>query len=754
MRTALGIILLLVLCATTASAQTPAHFWSQRFGSTLTDAGEDVAVDGSGNVFVAGSFSGTVDFGGGPLTSAGGTDIFLAKYNSNGALQWSQRFGSTGGETALALTVDGAGSVVMVGQFNLTVDFGGGPLVSAGGTDVFVAKYTSSGTHQWSQRFGSTSADAAQSVTVDGSNNVIVAGSFALTVDFGGGPLASAGGLDIFLAKYNSSGTHQWSQRYGSTVTDVCSGVASDGVNAVITGYFTGTVDFGGGPLASAGSTDIFLAKYNSAGVHQWSKRFGSTSSDVGYNVAADGSGNIVMAGRFVGTVDFGGGSLVSAGSTDIVLAKYNSAGTHQWSKRFGGASSDEGLDVALSASGSVFVTGFCSFNVDFGGGPHTASIEDIFLAKYNSSGIHQWSQIFGSTDLDHGNGVAVDAAGNAFMTGQFRETVNFGGGVLNAVGPGDIIIAKYGVDVAEPDITAIADVGNDQGRRVRISFGHSGQDMAGATVPITHYEAFRRVDPLPALLGGRTTLATGWDPVADIRAHGDNAYEIVVETLADSTVAAGMYRSVFYIRASTDLPQTFYDSVADSGYSVDNLAPSAPSNFVLAASVLSWKESKAPDFDYFSVYGSTSNVFDVNAVLIDQIINTSLNVSASPHTFYYITATDFSGNEGKAARANAASDVGGTARYVLGVNAYPNPFNPATTIRYDVPSRGRVVVSVYDTKGERVATLVDENRDAGSYPVRWDGVDARGTRVGSGVYFVRLQFGAETRSRKIVLLK
>lgn len=132
----------------------------------------------------------------------------------------------------------------------------------------------------------------------------------------------------------------------------------------------------------------------------------------------------------------------------------------------------------------------------------------------------------------------------------------------------------------------------------------------------------------------------------------------------------------------------------------------------------------------------------------------TSLDVTANVHTFYYATATDFSGNEGKAARVNTLSGVEGRTHYSLGVNAYPNPFNPATTIRYDVPSRGRVVVSVYDAKGERVATLVDEERNAGSYPVRWDGADARGVRASSGVYFVRLQFGAEMRSRKIVLLK
>lgn len=756
MRTFLAVAGPLFILATPLVAQTPSHFWSQRFGSTLSDAGYDVAVDASGNVLVTGTFSGTVDFGGGPLVSAGNADIFVAKYNPNGVHLWSQRFGGANVDNGIAIAVDASGNVLVTGLFSSTVDFGGTPLVSAGGNDIFLAKYNASGVHQWSKQFGSTGLDVGNAVAVDGSGNVLVTGQFTGTVDFGGGPLVSAGNTDLIVARYSSTGIHQWSKQMGSTNSDIGIGVAADGSgNVLVTGLFYLTVDFGGGPLVSAGSSDIFVAKYNSGGAHQWSKRFGSGNSDLGSAIVADGSGNVLVTGQFSGTVDFGGGPLVGVGNGEVFVAKYNSSGAHQWSQRFGGPSSEFGDGIAVDGSGSVFVTGTFASTVDFGGGPLTgAGTNEIFLAKYSSSGAHQWSQRFGNTSTDDGNGVATDAAGNVFMTGSFSGIVDFGGGLLTGLGGTETVLAKYGVDVAKPDIAAIADIGNDQGRRVRISFGHSGQDVAGAFPPVTRYEAFRRVDPLPVSLGGPTTLATGWDFVADVPAHRDNTYEIVVETLADSTVSEGMYRSVFFIRAATDFPQYFYDSAADSGYSLDDLAPSAPANFVLTASVLSWKESKAADFDYFSVYGSASNVFDASAVLLDQTINTSLDVSASVHAFYYVTATDFSGNEGRASRTNTSSGIGGPGVYSLAVNAYPNPFNPTTTIRYDIPSRGRVVVAVYGAKGEEVTTLVDEERAAGSYPVRWGGADARGARASSGVYFVRLQFGAETRARKIVLLK
>ena len=223
MKRAVFVVLLssiLTLAATVAGAFTPAHLWSQRFGGTGIDGGYSAATDASGNVFLAGSFSGTVDFGGGALVSAGIDDIVVAKYSPTGAHLWSQRFGSTGSDVGNFVATDASGNVFLAGTFNGTVDFGGGALVSAGGTDIIVAKYSPTGTHLWSQRFGSTGNDAGNSVATDASGNVFLAGSFNGTVDFGGGALVSAGGTDIIVAKYSPTGTHLWSQRFGSTGND------------------------------------------------------------------------------------------------------------------------------------------------------------------------------------------------------------------------------------------------------------------------------------------------------------------------------------------------------------------------------------------------------------------------------------------------------------------------------------------------------------------------------------------------------
>src|SRR5262245_54871701 len=135
-----------------------------------------------------------------------------------------------------------------------------------------------------------------------------------------------------------SAPPHQWSQRFGAARFDGARSVVKDASgNVFITGYFSDTINFGGGDLHTGMFSDIFLAKFNAAGVHQWSRGFGDGQfNDVGLSVATDASGNVIVTGTFEGTVNFGGGNLTSAGSDDIFVAKFNAAGVHQWSQRFG----------------------------------------------------------------------------------------------------------------------------------------------------------------------------------------------------------------------------------------------------------------------------------------------------------------------------------------------------------------------------------------------------------------------------------
>ena len=122
-----------------------------------------------------------------------------------------------------------------------------------------------------------------------------------------------------------ATGDHLWSNRFGGTSSEYGHSVAIDSAgNVLVTGYFQGTADFGGGGLTSAGDLDVFVAKYDASGKHLWSKRFGGTSGDYGLSVAIDSAGNVLVTGYFQGTVDFGGGGLTNAGSVDIFVAKFS----------------------------------------------------------------------------------------------------------------------------------------------------------------------------------------------------------------------------------------------------------------------------------------------------------------------------------------------------------------------------------------------------------------------------------------------
>lgn len=752
----------LLFCAFPVHAFDVPHLWSQSHGGSGTDVAWSVAVDAAGNVFITGFCWDGANFGGVDISNPGGNaDMYVAKYNAAGVHQWSRLFYSAGMGTSAgqAIKVDGAGNVIVTGHFTGTMDFGGGPLVSAGNDDIFLVKLSTDGVHQWSQRFGAAGDDFGLALAIDGSNNIFLCGYFNNIVNFGGVNYASAGLSDMFLAKYNSGGTHQWSRRFGGPADDEAHGLAVDGSgNVFMTGTYLGSTDFGGGFLVPVGGADIVLAKYGGvAGAHIWSKRFGSTVDDNGVSVAVNAAGHVFLTGWFSGTMNMGGANLPNIGLTDVFLARFDGAGAHVWSQRFGGFEEDGGNSVTVEPVSSVVsMIGYFGGSTNFGGSAVSSlGTSDIFIASYDGAGAHRWSRRAGNYYNDFGEGIAAGTNGDVVATGYFNYQSNFGGSNLTGVGTEDVFVAKYGGTSTEPAISSITDIGNDQGRKVKIVFSRSGQDDAAAELPVKSYEAYREIaaPPLPAPGAGGPMLDAGWTHVGTVAAHAKGEYSIDAPTIGDSTIVLGQYLTTFFIRASTDEPEIYFDSAPADGFSVDNLAPGIPNSLIYDNGDLSWSDPVDEDFDYFTVYGSNTDQFG-DAVLIDYTISTSMDVSDSPYLCYFVTATDFSGNEGKPKKVNTLSGTGGVPQsYVLSVSNYPNPFNPRTTVKYTVPARGHVTVGIYDVRGAAVTTLFDGERAAGSYAIDWDG-RARGETVGSGVYFARIEHNGATRVKKIVLLK
>ncbi len=438
LRVALSAVALIAIAQSPATAQV--HAWSKNFGGTGDDLAKGVAVDAAGNVVIVGQCTTWSDFGGGDLLTQNNTkDIFVAKFNTTGTYQWAHVFlGSPGNDEGLGVAVDAAGNVFITGAMYHTIDFGGGDLTSAGQSDIFIAKYSAGGTFQWSKRFGASNFDLGYAVATDGSGNVVITGAFTGSVDFGGGALVSSGSAyDIFVAKYDgTTGAHIWSKRFGSTQNDEGRGIDVDAAgNVAVTGSFQLTVDFGGGPLTSPSGLTMFLAQYDANGVHQWSKRFVGVGAEIGRALAIDPSANILVTGQYAGNVDFGGGPLNwNSGGTDAFIAKFDASGAHQWSHGYGGAGHEPGHGIAVDAVGNVAITGYFFGTANFGGDDlnSTGGSNDIYFARYSASGVHQWSTRFGNNGVDTGYSVAMNSAGDAFLAGDFKGPVDFGGGPLD----------------------------------------------------------------------------------------------------------------------------------------------------------------------------------------------------------------------------------------------------------------------------------------------------------------------------------
>jgi hypothetical protein len=362
--------------------------WSKVFtvpAPTLTDQVKGVAVDAAGNVYIILTFFGQVDLGGGPLTALGGSDIAVAKYSPAGVHQWSQRFGDGTAQNATAIAADAAGNVFVAGNFAGAIDFGGGQLLSAGGYDVYLAKLTTNGAHVWSKRFGDGSNQSPNAVTADAAGNVLITGDFAGAIDFGGGTLVSAGLNDVFVAKLGGTGSHLWSKRFGGPADDASESVRTDAAgNVGLIGLFASPTFSAGGPmLTNQGGTDTWMAKLDPAGNHLWSRSVGGAGNQRGNGLGFDAAGNMVTAGNLDQSADYGGGLLTSAGATDIVAAKYDTAGGFLWAQRFGGVGTDFPRALAMDPAGNAFLTGVTTSSVDFGAGPVCGlGGEDAYLVK------------------------------------------------------------------------------------------------------------------------------------------------------------------------------------------------------------------------------------------------------------------------------------------------------------------------------------------------------------------------------------
>jgi len=300
--------------------------WATQAGGTGGDVGYGVSALPDGSSIVTGNFNDTATFGSTTLISGGSDDVFTAKMNADGTWAWATQARGTGGDSATGAGVSALpdGSSIVTGYFDGIATFGNTTLTSAGNFDVFTAKMNADGTWAWATMAGGTGNDYGWGVSALPDGSSIVTGFFGGTATFGSTTLTSAGIDDVFTAKMNADGTWAWATQAGGTGYDQGLGISAlpDG-SSIVTGFFDGTATFGSTTLTSAGSYDVFTARMNADGTWAWATTAGGTGYDNGVGVSALPDGSSIVTGFFDGTATFGSTTLTSAGSYDVFTARY-----------------------------------------------------------------------------------------------------------------------------------------------------------------------------------------------------------------------------------------------------------------------------------------------------------------------------------------------------------------------------------------------------------------------------------------------
>lgn len=456
-----------------ALAEMPAYRWASRAGGTGHDYGTGITVDSEGNTYICGYFRGQARFEEYALAGKGEADIFLAKYDRIGKLVWVRQAGGSADDFARAVAIDAEGNCYLTGSFQSpTVDFGGESVKRNSDSEIFVAKFDSTGKVLWVRQAGGTGSGSGNAITVGADGYVYACGYFSGDTTFSDLTLKNAGFNDIFVARYDANGELDWVRQIGGPGDDAASAVTTDAQgNCYVTGGFEDEVRFSRTiTLSSAGLVDSFVVKLDNTGRTVWAQRSGGPNTDIGYGVGIDPHGNVIVSGGFNGTESyasemrlhaafrsrkgthtglFNGKGLKSEGGSDVFVSKYDQRSRLVWVRTFGGnkiGCPEAGYGLAVDASGHAHVTGTFAGMVKFGNNTlFSMGIGDVFVAELDREGLVIWARQAGAmfSEPIAGHGVAVDRGGNTYVIGYYRGNVTFGDHVLKSLGETDIFVTK-----------------------------------------------------------------------------------------------------------------------------------------------------------------------------------------------------------------------------------------------------------------------------------------------------------------------
>ncbi len=426
-----------------------------------TSAGiNKIVVDENGNSYVTGFFGDTVTFGNTLLVSSGGADIFVVKYNASGLVQWARKAGGTLNDVGRGVGIDGNGNIYVAGYYSEDFDsgstapcvFGGSTIFSSGETEIFLAKYDSTGMLKWVRSAGGQGFDYCDALSVDASGNCFLTGSFGYDFYNGFGGISAifstitltpVGQEDVYVAMYNDAGLLIWTEQGSGADQARAFSITTDGAgNAFITGVSFGGVVFDSNFLESG----YFFAKCNSLG-WQWSVGCQTVSGySYGNSVCVDLSGNSYALGDIDEDAIFGIDTLhIGINGTNSFIVKYDVSGSIEWAKLIGENYSITANEIHLGLNGNVVVGGsFVDTLILANDTLICRGLGDIAIVEIDSSGNILSAKSVGGIKNEYCTDLTIDQTGNLYLIGRFNDTTSVGPFIFNDTTQISYI-AKYG---------------------------------------------------------------------------------------------------------------------------------------------------------------------------------------------------------------------------------------------------------------------------------------------------------------------
>jgi len=443
-------IFILLLSPLSARSQVDETGFPKQVGSLGTDQGLSITADSQRNIYVAGIFQNSTTFDDTTLTSAGQFDIYVAKYNPNADLLWVVSAGGIGSDIAWGITLDSSNNVYVTGEFAQTAEFDEETtLISDGSADIFVAKYNTNGELQWVTSAGGTGPDIGHAIAIDSDGIGVITGSVRGSVLFD--TIRVRGPSDFtsaFVARFNENGRFIWVEHAEGTGNLIGKAIGVDNQdNIYVSGEYSGSATFDDeNSLQSEGNSDIYMARYDPNGTLDWVESGGGADNNAIHDIAMETNGDFYITGSIGGDADFDTTSLTSNGGRDIFVAHYNANGVHQWAQSFGGGDIDIGRGISLSDSADLVVTGSFERNWEIDNITlESQGDSDVFLFKFvRDDGELIWARTAGGTGSDGARAVHGDNNGVSLVTGFFSTTADFDGVTRTTVGGLDSFVVRY----------------------------------------------------------------------------------------------------------------------------------------------------------------------------------------------------------------------------------------------------------------------------------------------------------------------